>query len=110
MFNLSEDDVSEVVSLSFKYGKIVLMSTTYDAGLFPLMENYLCHFKSKGIQNKKIGLVENGSWAPMAAKFMRNMLDGMKNIEICSRVVTIKTSMTDKNVEELREMAKELTE
>lgn len=98
-FDLSRCDMAEAVASAFRYDKLVLASPTYDAGLFPPMEDFLYHLKMKGFQNRKIAFVENGSWAPMAAKLMRTYAEGFKNCEMVEAVVTIKSIMKAETVQ-----------
>ena len=90
--DLTRTDVSYAVTEAFRCGKIVLACATYDGFLFPPMENLLAHLKTKNFQSRTIGLMENGTWAPMAAKLMRAELEGMKNITVCDAVVTIRSA------------------
>ena len=90
--DLTRTDVSYAVTEAFRCGKIVLACATYDGFLFPPMENLLTHLKTKSFQNRTVGLMENGTWAPMAAKFMRAELESMKNIAVCDTVVTIRSA------------------
>ena len=90
--DLTRTDVSYAVTEAFRCGKIVLACATYDGALFPPMESLLAHLKSKNFQGRTIALMENGSWAPMAAKQMRAELEGMKNIAICEQVVTLRSA------------------
>ena len=90
--DLSSTDVSYAVTEAFRCGKIVLACATYDGFLFPPMENLLTHLKTKSFQNRTVGLMENGTWAPMAAKLMRAELESMKNITLCENVVTIRSA------------------
>ena len=110
--DLTRDDMAEAVEDAFRYSHLVLMSATYDGGLFPCMEKFLHHLKTKNYQNRKAALVENGTWAPMAGKHMKALLEGMKNIEIYEPVITIKSAMKDNTIAEMDEMiggfAKEL--
>ncbi|MGL6199888.1 MAG: FprA family A-type flavoprotein [Lachnospiraceae bacterium] len=112
MSDLTRDDIAEAVEDAFRYSHLVLMSATYDGGLFPCMEKFLHHLKAKNYQNRKAALVENGTWAPMAGKHMKALLEGMKNIEICEPVISIKSTMKDNTIAEMDEMiggfAKEL--
>jgi len=84
--------VSYAVTEAFRCGKIVLACATYDGFLFPPRENLLTHLKTKSFQNRTVGLMENGTWAPMAAKLMRAELESMKNIAVCDTVVTIRSA------------------
>ena len=90
--DLTRTDVSYAVTEAFRCGKIVLACATYDGFLFPPMENLLTHLKTKNFQNRTVGLMENGTWAPMAAKLMRAELESMKNITLCENVVTIRSA------------------
>ena len=90
--DLTRTDVSYAVTEAFRCGKTVLACATYDGALFPPMEALLAHLKSKNFQGRTIALMENGSWAPMAAKQMRAELEGMKNIAICEQVVTLRSA------------------
>ena len=106
--DLSRDDMAEAVEDAFRYDRMVLAAATYDAGLFPCMEDFLHHLKSKGYQKRTVGLMENGSWAPMAAKQMRAILEGMKDITICDTVVSVKSTMNEVNVHSMKQLAAEL--
>lgn len=108
VMDLSRDDMAEAVEAAFRYDKMVLACATYDGGLFPVMEDFLNHLKSKNFQKRKAALVENGSWAPLAAKKMRESLDSMKNIEICENIVSIKSTVKEENVEQMDKMIDEL--
>ena len=90
--DLTRTDVSYAVTEAFRCGRIVLACATYDGFLFPPMENLLTHLKTKNFQGRTVGLMENGTWAPMAAKLMRAELEGMKNITVCDAVVTIRSA------------------
>jgi flavorubredoxin len=105
LFDLARDDMAEVIEDSYRYDKLVVASPTYDANLFPCMEDYLYHLKIKNFQKRKVAIVENGSWAPMAGKLMKAYFEGMKNIELVEPVVTIKSTMSEKNLEELKALA-----
>lgn len=108
--DLSRDDMAEAVEDAFRYDKVVLAAATYDGGVFPCMEDFLHHLKSKNYQKRKIALIENGSWGPMAAKTMKGILEGMKEITICEKTVTIKSTMKPENVTQMEELAEELLE
>ncbi|MBQ7520592.1 MAG: FprA family A-type flavoprotein, partial [Clostridia bacterium] len=86
----------------------VLACSTYDGNFFPKMEDFLMHLKAKNFCKRKVALVENGSWAPMAAKGMRGYLEQMKDITICEGTVTIKSTVSQENKEQLAALAKEL--
>lgn len=106
--DLAREDIAEVIEDAFRYDRIVLATPTYDGGLFPCMESFLMHLKSKGFQKRTAALMENGSWAPMAAKQMRQMLDDMKEITVLEPVVSIRSSVNDKNREEMEALAAEI--
>ena len=108
VMDLSRDDMAEAIEAAFRYDKMVLACATYDGGLFPVMEDFLNHLKSKNFQKRKAALVENGSWAPLAAKKMRESLESMKNIEICENIVSIKSTVKEENVEQMDKMIDEL--
>lgn len=108
VMDLSRNDMAEAVEAAFRYDKMVLACATYDGGLFPVMEDFLNHLKSKNFQKRKAALVENGSWAPLAAKKMRESLESMKNIEICENIVSIKSTVKEENVEQMDKMIDEL--
>ena len=106
--DLARDDMAEAVEDAFRYDRMVLACSTYDGGLFPPMEQFLMHLKSKAYQKRTVGLIENGSWAPMAAKKMQEMLEGMKDVTVCQNKVSIKTSMTEATEEQMQQLAAEL--
>ena len=106
--DLSRDDMAEAVEDAFRYDKLVVASSTYDGGLFPCMEDFLLHLKAKNYQKRKVAIMENGSWAPMAAKKMKEIFENMKNITFCDPVITIKSTMSAKNLEKMEEIAEKL--
>lgn len=106
--DLSRDDMAEAIEDAFRYDSLVLCAASYDGGVFPPMEDFLNRLSHKAFQKRKVGIIENGSWAPCAAKSMKAILDTMKNLEICDKVVTIKTTMKDTDVEHMKELAKEI--
>lgn len=106
--DLSRDDMAEAVEDAFRHSKLVLASSTYDGGLFPCMEDFLSHLKAKNYQKRTVALIENGSWAPMAAKHMRTYLEAMKNIEICEPVITIKSTPNADTVTAMEVLAEQL--
>lgn len=103
--DLSRCDIAEAVEDAFRYDRMVLAAASYDAGVFPIMQDFLHHLQSKAYQNRTIGLIENGSWAPTAAKTMRSILDTMKNITIIEPVVTIKSALKENDIPALEELA-----
>jgi len=108
--DLSRDDMAEAIEDAFRYDSLVLCAASYDGGVFPPMEDFLNRLSHKAFQKRKVGIIENGSWAPCAAKSMKAILDTMKNLEICDKVVTIKTTMKDADVEQMKELAKEIVQ
>ncbi len=106
--DLSREDMAEAVEDAFRHDKLVVAASTYDGGLFPCMEDFLLHLKAKNYQKRTVALMENGSWAPQAARKMREILEGMKNVEICEPVVTIKSTMKDETLKVMEELAGKL--
>ncbi len=106
--DLSRDDIAEAVEDAFRYDKIVVASSTYNMGIFPAMEHFLLHLQSKNYQNRKVGIIENGSWAPSSGKLMKEMFTKMKDITICEQMVTIKSAMKNENIEQMERLADEL--
>ncbi|MCR5761871.1 MAG: FprA family A-type flavoprotein [Treponema sp.] len=111
--DLAREDVYENVENAFRYGKLILASTTYNGNVFPAMREFIEHLTERNYQNRKIGFVENGSWAPSAAKAMKALFDkglaeGCKNLSFAEQKVSIKISMTDKNTGEMEKLAEEM--
>lgn len=106
--DLTRDDMAEAVADAFRYGKIILAAASYDAGVFPPMEDFLHRLVHKNLQKRTFGLIENGSWAPCAAKGMKGILEGMKEVNVCENVVSIKSTMKDTDVAKMEELAKEI--
>lgn len=106
--DLSRDDMAEAVEDAFRHSKLVVASSTYDGGLFPCMEDFLSHLKAKNYQKRTVAMMENGSWAPMAGKKMREYFEGMKEITLCEPVVTIKSTMKEDTVKVMEELAEKL--
>lgn len=103
--DLAREDMAEVIEDAFRYDKMVLAAASYDAGVFPCMESFLAHLKSKAYQNRTVGLLENGSWAPSAGKVMRAALEEMKNITIVEPMVTIRSSLKPEDQSHLEALA-----
>ena len=103
--DLSRCDIAEAVEDAFRYDRMVLAAASYDAGVFPIMQDFLHHLQAKAYQNRTVGLIENGSWAPTAAKTMRNILETMKNITIVEPVVTIKSVLKATDIPALEQLA-----
>lgn len=106
--DLAREDMAEAVEDAFRYGKIVLASTTYNGDVFPLMKTFIEHLTERNYQNKTIGLIENGSWASMAGKVMKGMFEKSKNITWLETSVKIMSSMDEQNKADIEKMAEEL--
>ncbi len=106
--DLARDDMAEAVEDAFKYGKLVLATTTYNADIFPFMREFIDHLTERNYQNRTIGVIENGSWAPMAAKVIKAKFEKSKNITWLDTTVTITSSMSDDNRLAIKQMAQEL--
>lgn len=106
--DLARDDMAEAVADAFCYDRLVLASVTYDGGLFPCMESFLAHLKSKNYQKRTVGIIENGSWAPMAGKHMKEILSGMKEIAILEPTVTVKSALSEASLAQIEALAQAL--
>ncbi len=108
MADLTRCDQAEAVEDAFRYGRMVAMSASYDGGLFPAMDQFLCHLRDKTYRNRTVALVENGSWAPSAAKHMRAFFENMRDITLCPTVHTIRGAVKDSDVAALEQVAREV--
>lgn len=106
--DLSRDDMAEVIEDAFRYPRIICCASSYDAGVFPPMHDFLHHLQIKNYQRRRFGIVENGTWAPTAAKVMRNMIEGMKQCEIIEPAVTIWGKMKETDIPALETLADEI--
>ena len=106
--DLARDDMAEAIEDAFRYDKMILAASSYNMGVFPFMEQFLHHLQGKNFQNRKVGIIENGTWAPSAGRCMREILEKMKNIEICPTVVTIRSKMNEQNKKEMQQLAEEM--
>ena len=106
--DLARDEMTEAVEDAFRYGKLVLATTTYNADIFPCMKQFIDHLTERNYQNRTIGLIENGSWAPLAVKIMKGMFEKSKNITWLDTSVTIKSALNDDSHAQIEAMAKEL--
>ena len=106
--DLARMDMSKAVENAFRYGKLVLATTTYNADIFPFMREFIDHLTERGFKKRTVGLMENGSWAPMAAKIMKGMLEGSKDITWLNTTVKITSSLSEDNLKEIDTMAEEL--
>ncbi|MCR4633037.1 MAG: flavin reductase [Erysipelotrichaceae bacterium] len=106
VFDLARCDMSEAVAAAFAYGKLVLATTTYNADIYPFMKEFIHHLTERNFCNRKVGFIENGSWAPLAAKTMKDMLSKSANLTFIDPVVTVKSAMNDDNKKQIEELAK----
>ena len=107
--DLAREDMAEAVEDAFRYSKIVLATTTYNAGIFPFMDEFIAHLVERNFQNKKIAFIENGSWAPLAAKVMKDKLANQKNLTFIDPTVKILSSMSEENKEQINLLADALS-
>ncbi len=108
VFDLARCDISQVVSYAFALDTLVLATTTYNSDIFPYMKEFINHLTERNYQNRKVALIENGTWAPLANKIMSKMLEGSNGIEYIEPKITIKSALSDENKQELKELAKNL--
>ena len=108
VYDLARCDMAKAVADAFRYGKLVLATTTYNAGIFPFMRDFIEHLTERDFQNRTVALMENGSWAPLAAKTMKKMLEGCKNLTFAEHVVHIKSALDDESNQQLSDLVEEL--
>ena len=106
--DLTTEDWAEAVEDAFRYSHLIVAASSYNAGLFPPMEQFLNRLKERNYQKRTVGIIENGSWAPSAGKCMKNILQEMKELKIVEPVITIKSRMKDNNIEEMTKLADEI--
>lgn len=106
--DLAREDMAEAVEDAFRYSKLVLATTTYNADIFPFMREFITHLTERNYQNRMVGFIENGSWAVTAAKVMKKMLEGCKNLTLAETTVTIKSALNEESTAQLEELAEEL--
>lgn len=104
LMDLTRNDWAEAVANAFRFSKLIVMSSSYNAGLYPAMEHFLMRLKDRNYQKRKVGIVENGSWAPSAGRCMKSILEGMKDIEIVEPMITIKSKMKEENIAEFEKL------
>ena len=109
VFDLARCDMSEALSAAFRYGTLVLATTTYNGDMFPFMKDFICHLQDHAYQNRKIAFIENGSWAPMATRCMQNALSGLKNLTYAENNVTIAGAVNESVKGKLDALSEELT-
>ena len=108
LIDLCRDDMALAVESAFRYSKMIVAASSYDAGVFPPMFDFLHHLQIKNFQKRRVGIIENGSWAPTAGRVMSCMLSEMKSMEIMEHTVTIKSSMKKADLLQMEELAEEL--
>ena len=106
--DLTRDDMAEAIEDAFRYSKLIIAASSYDGGVFPPMEDFLNRLSHKAYQNRTVGLVENGSWAPCAARAMKGFVENMKNITICDNTVTIKSTLRDADMDSVNALVDEI--
>lgn len=106
--DLTRDDMAEAIEDAFRYSKLIIAASSYDGGVFPPMEDFLNRLSHKAYQNRTVGLVENGSWAPCAARAMKGFVENMKNITICDNTVTIKSTLKDADMDSVNALVDEI--
>ncbi len=108
LFDLDRDDMAEAVESAFQYDRIVLAASSYNAGVFPFMEEYIHHLAARNFQKRTVGIIENGSWAPSAARTMKKLLEGCKDLTFTDTTVTIKSALNADSEAQLKALAEEL--
>ena len=109
VIDLARTDMSLSVRKAFFYDRMIVAGATYDGGVFPCMEEFLQHLKSKNYQKRTVAILENGTWAPMAGKVMRGILEGMKEIRIAEPVVTVKSAVKEDNLPAMKALAEAMS-
>ncbi len=108
--DLAREDMAECVEDAFRYGKLVLASVTYNGDVFPFMKEFINHLTERNFQNRTVGFIENGSWAPMATKTMKGMLENARNLTYCANEVKVTSALNDASIAQIDALAKELCE
>ena len=103
--DLAREDMAEVIEDAFRYDRMIVAAASYDGGVFPCMQDFLHHLQAKTYQKRKVGILENGSWAPTAARSMKGILEGLKEVTIVEPVVTIRSTLKDSDIPELEKLA-----
>ncbi len=106
--DLTRDDMAEAIEDAFRYSSMIVAAASYDGGVFPPMEDFLHRLSHKMYQNRKVGILENGSWGPTAARSMKAVLDTMKNVTVCETVVTIRSTMKEADLAAMEKLAEEI--
>ena len=108
LYDLARSDMSEAVADAFRYSNTVLATTTYNSDIFPFMREFINHLTERGFRNRTVSFIDNGSWAPMAEKVMRGMLERSQNVTYTDSSVKILSSLTDLNKEQIKALAREI--
>lgn len=108
--DLAREDMAEVIEDAFRYDRMILAAASYDGGVFPCMQDFLHHLQSKAYQKRKVGIIENGSWAPSAGRVMRGILDTMKELEIVEPMITIRSTMKESDMDGLKQFVEQMIE
>ena len=108
--DLSREDMAEVIEDAFRYDRMVLCAASYDSGVFPCMQDFLHHLQSKAYQKRTVGIVENGSWAPCAAKAMREIVDTFKDVRVVEPTLTIRSTLKESDMETMEALATAIAE
>ena len=108
--DLSRDDMAEVIEDAFRYDRMVLAAASYDGGVFPCMQDFLHHLQSKAYQKRTVGILENGSWGPTAARAMKAVLGTLKNVTVVEPVVTIRSSLKEENMADMEALAEAMAQ
>jgi flavorubredoxin len=106
--DIARCDMAEAVEDAFRYGKIVLATTTYNGEIFPFMREFIKHLTERNFANRKVGFIENGSWAPVATKIMKGMLENCKNLTFAENNVKIMSALSNENLSQIESLAKEM--
>ena len=106
--DLARCDMSKAVADAFRYGKLVLATPTYNGDVFPFMRDFIDHLTERNYQNRTIGLIENGSWAPTAAKAMKSRFEKSKDIKFVDKVVTVHAAVNDDTINDIEKLAEEI--
>ena len=106
--DLSREDMAEVIEDAFRYDRMVVMASSYDGGVFPVMQDFLLHLQSKAYQNRTVAIVQNGSWAPTAGRVMKGIIETFKNVELIEEMVTIKSTLKPDSEKALEELAEKM--
>ena len=110
VYDLARCDMAEAVADAFRYSRLALATTTYNADIFPFMREFICHLTERGYKNRTVGIIENGSWAPMAAKVIKQMLEASKGIAYTETTVKLMSALNDESMSQLDSLAAELAQ